>query len=305
MEYEDFYRENIKDKISDEEYDIFISAYNNSDRISYVYEKIDANEKTYLLFNEYGFDSINQPHKKISDTNNLMIFFDGIDANKKILIDITGFIRPYLILLIRILKEREFKEVGFIYSEPVKYTKAEDTDFSMGELDVRTVDGFANEGGSIEDKNKIFIMGAGFDLNLFSACIDKYKIKKENKKILIGFPSLRPDMYQQNLLKIHELKNYTTQHFIYAPASNPFITAQTIDKAVEDFKKKRDIDTTGIYLAPLSTKAQVLGFALYAIKNNNPRDEITIFFPYSTKYSKETSEGIARIWKYKIDFSNL
>lgn len=303
MEYEDFYRKNIKETITDQVCDIFISAYNSSDRISYVCDNVAADEKKYLLFDEYGFDNINHPYEKISNNNDLIIFFSALDTNKTILIDITGFIRPYLIFLIRILKENQFKEVGFIYSEPNKYIKAEDTDFSMGELDVKPIDGFAYESGIISNENKILIVGAGFDIGLFSASINKYNIN--NKKLLIGFPSLRPDMYQQNLLKIHELEKYTTQDFIYAPASNPFITAQTIDKAVKDFKKNRSTQKAGIYLAPLSTKAQVLGFALYAIKNSSHENEITIFFPHSTKYSKETSEGIARVWKYKIDFSSL
>lgn len=304
MEYEDFYRENIKETIVNEVCDIFISAYNRSDRISYVYNKVTAGDKKYLLFDEYDFDNINHPYERISNNNDLIKFFSALYTNKTILIDITGFIRPYLINLINILREIKFKEVGFIYSEPNKYIQAEDTDFSMGELDVKPIDGFANESGSINDKNKILIIGAGFDLDLFNACVDKYKII-QNKKLLIGFPSLRPDMYQQNLLQIHELKNYTAQNFIYAPASNPFITAKTINNTVEEFKKAQSVQEVGVYLAPLSTKAQVLGFALYAIKNSNSEDEITIFFPHSTKYSQETSEGIARIWKYKIDFSAL
>lgn len=307
MEYEDFYRKNIKDTISDYECDIFISAYNHSDRIESVYNKIKAEQKEYLLFDEYSINSIESSHTNIKNNKDLREYFKGINVDKNIVIDITGFIRPYLIYLIKILKHNKFKEISFIYSEPIKYKKAEDTAFSSGEIKIEVIDGFANETGTILEKNKILIIGAGFDLDLFNACIEKYNFKHNQKKILIGFPSLRPDMYQQNMLKIHELEKYSPNDFVYAPAHNPFITAQTIDNTVKQFKEKQYIENSGagIYLTPLSTKAQVLGFALYAVKNDITDDEVTIFFPYSKKYSQETSEGIARIWMYKIDFSNL
>lgn len=309
MKYEDFYRENITENISSENCDIFISAYNESDRVAEVYKSIQASQKKYLLFPEYDINNsdIKEEFKEIKNNSELNFFFRNIDKNKNIVIDVTGFIRPYLIYLIKILKAKHFGELNFIYSEPVKYVDAENTDFSMGEMKVKTIEGFANEtgSGSANTDNKIMIIGAGFDLNLFNSCFNLYGITKENTKILIGFPSLRPDMYQQNMLKIHELEGYTHQDFIYAPAHNPFITALTIDTAVTEFKKNKSIKEASVYLAPLSTKAQVLGFALYAIKNEDTDDEITIFFPCSDKYSNETSEGIARIWKYKINFSNL
>ena len=304
MEYENLYRENIKETISQKSYDIFISAYNTSERIQHVYNQINASKKEYLVFPEYSFDNPPANTKNINSTKELKEFFDYIDIKKRIIIDITGFIRPYLIFLTKILKEGGFKKVGFIYSEPVKYKKAEDTEFSSGEMETKEVEGFANESG--EGDQKMLIIGAGFDKMLFSECINQYSVPTENRRLLIGFPSLSLDMYQQNMLRIHEIENYSPNNFIYAPASHPFITAQAIEKTVREFKKEKSIeegDVISIYLAPLSTKAQVLGFSLYALVNDV--DDVTIFFPYTQKYAQETTEGIARIWKYEIDFSEL
>jgi hypothetical protein len=46
-----------------------------------------------------------------------------LPKNKNICIDITGFVRPYLILFVKALKKLELNKVTFIYSEPVQYDK--------------------------------------------------------------------------------------------------------------------------------------------------------------------------------------
>ena len=55
-----------------------------------------------------------------------------------------------------------------------------------------------------------------------------------------------------------------------------------------------------IILAPLGTKAQVLGFVLfYMLEAHNLR--YSIIFPFSTGYEAETSTGLARIWAYHVE----
>lgn len=302
-EYADFFRQNITNHIDQKKYDIFISAYNNSERVTQIYDNIRSDSKRYLLFNEYNIQSENT-HERIGNNSDLLTFVKSIDVNKAICIDITGFIRPYLIFLIKALKELRFGEVCFIYSEPIKYIKHNETEFSKGKrLGVKGIDGFINEVGISNDK-KILIVGAGFELESFKEVVRQYKdINTKNHRILIGFPSLRPDMFQQSMLQIHEIEDYDNK-FIYAPASNPFMTAQKIHDTVKEFRENDK--PISVYLAPISTKPQVLGFVLYAIRNedfNNSNIDINIIFPFSEKYSHETSEGIAKTWKYKINFS--
>ena len=52
---------------------------------------------------------------------------------------------------------------------------------------------------------------------------------------------------------------------IFAPANDPFVTAQELKLFIEKLNGRKEI--TNIYLSPLSTKAQALGFALYFYGN--------------------------------------
>jgi len=303
MKYIDFFRCDITAEIHSESYDVFISAFNNNKRVIDIYNEIKAVEKCYLLFSEYDINKPPPDSIKIQNNGDLINFVKDLPADKEICIDITGFVRPYLILFIKALKKSNFNEVTFIYSEPLQYDQHQDTKFSKGErLGVRPIDGFAVESGDISNENKILIIGAGFESKSFEEVISKYKdIKSDNQYILIGFPSLRPDMFQQSMLRVHEIEKHRDK-FRYAPASNPFMTAQKIHDTVNEFRG--DKEKVSVYLAPLSTKPQVLGFALYALRNEDSSDlEVNIIYPFVEKYSEKTSKGIAKTWQYKIDFS--
>jgi hypothetical protein len=50
----------------------------------------------------------------------------------------------------------------------------------------------------------------------------------------------------------------------------------------------------------LSTKAQTLGFALYYASQCLSKP-VSVIFPFTTEYSRETTEGFSRIWKYSIE----
>lgn len=304
MKYIDFFRCDITDKISSESYDIFVSAYNNNERVVEIYNKIKATNKYYLLFSEYDIQEKPKDRIEIQNNENLTDFVKKLlKNNKKICVDITGFVRPYLILFIEALKINKFNEVAFIYSEPVQYEKHQNTEFSKGKrLGVGPIEGLTNETGDVPNDKKILIIGAGFETKSFEEVVNQQKdVKTKNQYVLIGFPSLRPDMFQQSMLKIHNIE-YHYNRFKYAPASNPFMTAQKIHETVENFRN--DDQKYSVYLAPLSTKPQVLGFALYALRNEKSDNlEVNVIYPFVEKYSKETSKGIAKTWQYKINFS--
>jgi hypothetical protein len=59
-----------------------------------------------------------------------------------------------------------------------------------------------------------------------------------------------------------------------------------------------------LYLSPLATKAQVIGFGLFYLMEciNEP---VSILFPFSNRYNRETSTGLSESWKYHIDFELL
>ena len=104
-------------------------------------------------------------------------------------------------------------------------------------------------------------------------------------------------MYQESILKMHQAKDSIGQREDrYAPAFDPFVTAQIINDIVEE-----NPNHSNIYLSPLSTKPQALGIALYYLWNFESKP-INIIFPYSNTYHPKTATGIKKTWKYTFEF---
>ena len=105
-------------------------------------------------------------------------------------------------------------------------------------------------------------------------------------------------MYKENILKIFQVKESIGQSFDknkYAPAYDPFVTAQVIDDII-----KENPYHTNIYLSPLSTKPQTLGIIFYYLWNFE-KLPLNIVFPYSKTYLPKTATGIKKTWKYTFE----
>ncbi len=75
------------------------------------------------------------------------------------------------------------------------------------------------------------------------------------------------------------------------------MTAQVIhDHLAEKELKGR----ANIYLCPLSTKAQALGFALY-YRYECVGQSVSIVFPYVDEYSVATSVGLSRVSLFRLE----
>lgn len=313
--YSYFYRSLIREEnIADTHYDIFISAFNESSRVALVYDKISADIKSWIYFKEYRYT--HNDVKSDSDyfcgepteSGQIIAFFRNLISKtpggifgKSICIDITGFMRPQLLFLVAYLNHINIKEFDIIYTEPGQYTDHENTQFSDGNIvEVRQVNGF--EGSHIPDtSNDLLIVGSGYDDKLISSVADD---KEHAKKVqLIGFPSLMPDMYQQNLLKVSKsaesLSELSTKKPFFAPANNPFSTASKLSEIVREHVCKYG-DITNLYLSPLSTKPQVLGFCLFYIYERRMTGT-SIIFPFAEYYKRETSQGYSKILKYRVE----
>lgn len=131
-------------------------------------------------------------------------------AGKTVGIDITGFIRPYLIFLVRWLAEQGVRRFDALYSEPVIYSKREQTRFSDETVvEVRQIAGF--EGTHNPDtSNDYLIIRAGYDHPLIAAVAEN---KELSRKIQIfGLPSLRADIYQENVLRAYRAEEAVGRH---------------------------------------------------------------------------------------------
>jgi hypothetical protein len=313
VDYSIFYRRSINvDRITAEldHYDIYVSAYNSSDRIISVFEKVSARRKIWHIHPEYQYDILDEPQgyaksrpariDEVSQVNALLAEMGEL-TGKSICVDITGFMRHVLIFLVAKLEYLGVRQFTAIYSEPIAYRKQEDTVFSTTTSgNVRPIRGM---GGSNHSQGQdLLVVGVGYDYRL----INEVSTSKDNMKVfpLFGFPSLSADMYQQSAIKAAESGSVafdgtwiTNRRF--APANDPFATAEVIQKIVTSAERSSKL--ANVYLAPLSTKAQTLGFALFCLLEKRPTLSLVMLMPECLTYSRETSRGLKRLWSYTVE----
>lgn len=304
---------------SAEKWDVFLSAYNSSERVSAVFEKVQASQKIWIMLHEYMYSHTEHPHGSLFFPDNKG---DEASCAKKLIkdiccdwdkvsicIDITGFIKPYIMCLIRYLGIVGVKKVTLLYSEPDIYAEKEETTFSSGSvLDVRQVYGFEG-GGSESLTSDLLILGAGYDHKLISYAAQHKE--KARKRHLFGLPSLQPAFFQENILRAHRAfeeskdlrENIDT--FDVAPANDPFVVASRLRDIAN--LEQRHGPISNLYLCPLATKPQALGFVLFYLWDCLYYNKFSaaIIYPVNDQHARETSKGISRIWKYEIELPEI
>ena len=312
IDYSIFYQDEIKpDGIHETtSHDIFVSAFNSSERVLKVFARIPATEKIWLIHPEYMYRPAEYPTEGTvvapllsneMDQVNSLIQSLG-DLNKRSLcIDITGFMRHVLLFLIPKLASKNVAKITVIYSEPDSYSNQEATEFSTRTTGiVRTIHGMRQTNN--EHASDALILGVGFDHKLISEVLnskDQFVVYP-----ILGFPSLSPDMFQQSAVRSArsgapalDADWITNRNF--APANNPFATATVISSIVNKLDMARV--APNVYLSPLSTKVQTLGFALYWILEGRYRGGVSMYLPECETYARETSTGLKRVWSYEIE----
>jgi len=318
LDYEYFYKSALPingDWSKDHSWDILISAFNASERVKTVFTKVHAREKYWLVFPEYEFQSSELPTDGVlfasserQESEFIQKFFDAqsIDfVSQKIVIDITGFMRPHLIYVVRALMYLGVRKVDMIYSEPGLYKEKEETKFSDGPvIGVRPIAGYEGQHES-DNTNDLLVIGVGYDHELVKQVRD-YK-EYASLVTLWAFPSLRADMYQESVIRASRAEEavFTGDWKLnryFAIANDPFATASALRRIVREQETKKHI--TNLYLSPLATKPQALGFAIFYLGDWLDRNA-SIIFPFAERYAKETSKGLSKIWLYTIDLGAL
>ncbi|KAA6097094.1 MULTISPECIES: hypothetical protein [unclassified Pantoea] len=312
IDYSVFYKRNINtDRIEEElsSYDVFVSAYNSSHRVNKVYESIKARKKIWLIHPEYNYGPDDYPKENpkicpddISETNQVRMLLEELGElkDKTICIDTTGFMRHVIIFLVISLQMRGVKKFTALYSEPLFYDKQGDTNFSTASRGMPVIVKGTYSSNSGADH---LIINVGYDHKLIGEVVDN----KEGAKIypIFSFPSLSADMYQQSAIRAAKAGSaaqtsswINNRHF--SPANDPFTNAAVISDIVKsiDLRSK----DANIYLSPLSTKIQALGTALYWVFEGKARGGVSILLPECLSYSRETSQGLKRLWSYDIEF---
>lgn len=299
------------------QWDVFVSAYNSSERVRLIFDQVAAIQKYWAIHKEYHYQPSELPpgnlvHQDEDEAASIRGLVDRIelDAGRNIdelsiCIDLTGFMRPHLLFLSLLLSRRGVKRFDVLYAEPQRYAKKEKTTFSEGAIVVRQVAGFEGV-NSPEHSDDLLIIGSGYDYRLHKAVAENKD--KADKIQIYGLPSLRADMYQENVLNARRaadaigVNKVTDVESAFAPANDPFVTATVLSEVVSRRQRLRAI--SNLYLSPLATKVQALGFALYYIGEGQGTNT-SILFPVSSSYVRETSHGVSRVWRYTVEYPLL
>lgn len=290
-------------------WDLLLSGYNTSDRVLQLFAECPATSKVWLVHPEYGFssDELDASAKSYvlegDEVQSLLSVLDeqAIDETRTLAIDITGLMRPHVMSLLWLLQKRNVRHFEVFYSEPTQYKKQEKTEFSRGKVtSVRPVLGFEGVHSPNTDAD-VLVVGSGYDYQLIQHASEA---KRSARKLqMLGLPSLRADMYQENVLRAslaEESMGDGAGRDFFAPANDPFSVAAELRRRIEREEIERPM--SNLYLCPLATKPQALGFALYYLLERGA-SATSIIFPFSTEYSRETSVGCTRIWRYTIELS--
>jgi hypothetical protein len=312
MDYALFFRRPIAvDRVAKEvgRFDIFVSAYNSSDRVRTVFSEVRATRKYWLVHPEYQYAPIDLPvdaltiepdsRDEIAQMEALLGAIGPLNG-QSLCIDVTGFMRHVLVFLLPRLAYAGVDRFTALYSEPVSYKKHEATSFTTTTSGlVRPVRGMYGSPGTGRDH---LLVAVGYDHQLISE-VSAYKDGVTTHP-LFAFPSLSADMYQQSALRAEKsgevvLRPEWVSNRIFAPANDPFSTALVVSERVHAIDSKAP--DQNIFLAPLSTKAQALGMSLYWLLEGRARGRCTLLLPECLTYSRETSSGLKRLWKYEIE----
>ena len=290
-------------------WDLFISAYNNSRRVQTVFTQVPAARKSWWIIPEYGYTpadltALEEPLVLARGSEAQVVkaglagsHFDPT-TDRRLCIDITGLMRPHILFLMAHLQDIGVTQFDLLYTEPAQYSRRAETRFSIGE-DVRvvSVEGFVGA-HSPDTSGDLLVIGIGYDHHLISHAIQA----KENARVveLHSFPSLSADMYHESILRLDRVSSERSRvgdEVQYCSANDPFVVAASLASAVRIAETRRRV--TNVYLSPLATKPQAVGFGLHYLKRMRGT-ATSIIYPLCLSYDKETSTGVGRSWIYPI-----
>ena len=293
-------------------WDLFLSAYEETERVQDPFDNIQAKCKQWFAQREYDMPMEGFPRDSVildaaygSPAIEFVREQIGQDPNMRLCIDSTGFIRPHLLVLLRAVKEAGLRMFDVLYSDPIRYVRDENTNFTLGPVtEVRQVPGYegVHRPSATSD---ILIIGAGYDVEQIIRTCDQRLYRK--KYILTGLPSLQPHMYQESIVQIEKASEWigepSESNRLYASANQPFGVAQALHDIVinERFEAvELGQSQPNLYLCPIGPKPHALGFALYYLREIQD-ESISIIYPFVNRYPRKTSEGLLRTWEYGIE----
>jgi hypothetical protein len=206
-----FYRDEFTlDMPCPKQWDVFLSAWDGSERVQRIFLHVVATNKFWIFHPEYRISANELPNGQHVDAEGgeaasmqhvvAHVQALGDITRMRLCIDITGMLRPQIAILVKLLKHKGVVQFDALYSQPANYTHRERTRFSSGEVsDVREITGF--EGVNTPGAHDVLIVAPGFDEVLLRE-VFSHKASASRYQ-LFGLPSLQADMYQQNILQAY------------------------------------------------------------------------------------------------------
>ena len=293
-------------------WDLFLSAYEQTERVQDPFDNVEAEYRQWFAQKEYDIPMEEFPQDAVIldaeyDSPGIEFVREQIRKHKdmRLCIDSTGFIRPNLLVLLRAVKEAGLRMFDVLYSDPRRYIGDENTNFTMGPVtEVRQVPGYEGV-HSPSAASDILVIGAGYDVEQIIRTCDERLYRK--KYVLMGLPSLQPHMYQESIVQIEKASEWigepSEQHRLYASANQPFSVAQALHDLVLSERMEavaQGQSQPNLYLCPIGPKPHALGFGLYYLRELQ-NESISIIYPFVKKYPRKTSEGLLRTWEYGIE----
>ena len=294
-------------------WDLFLSAYEDAERVQEPFDSVQSKNKRWFVQREYDIPIQEWPQDALLidttyDCEAIQFVREQIQEQQgiRLCIDSTGFIRPHLLVLLRAVKEAGVRTFDVLYSDPTRYVRDENTDFTLGPVtEVRQVPGYEGVHSPSSGGSDILVIGAGYDVEQIArTCNDRLYRKKY---LLTGLPSLQPHMYQESVLQVEKAYEWVgelpQQQHLYASANQPFGVAQALHDLV--LRERMQATAQGhslpnLYFCPIGPKPHALGFAIYYLRELQG-ESISIIYPFVEKYPRKTSEGLLRTWEYGIE----
>ena len=296
-------------------WDLFVSAFDDSDRVRRPFRSVKAGRKVWLIQEEYEIPESRLPDGALAigasfdppGIVELVRSWSTEVAGGRLCVDATGFVRPHLLVLLHALKENGFREFDVLYSDPMRYREGELTNFTTGPvMRVEQVPGYEGSHPPMPGSDDLLVIGGGYDHEQIArAC----EAKRNSKKyIVIGFPALRPHMYQESRLQIDKASEWlgplTSEQEVHAPASDPFGVAQVLKDLLANERATAEAEGRrlgNVYLCPTGPKPHVLGFGLYYLRELQGTNA-SVIYPFVESYALGTAVGLRRTWEYRVEF---
>ena len=232
--------------------------------------------------------------------NGIRSFFEWCISNhieipgKRILINISTFIKPYFFCLLKLLRhECKISEINVIYTEPIGYRRpfGERFLFTRGLDHIGEIPSF-NGRTNIEKKNMLLIL-LGFEGH---RALEVLRSVQPDKTLVInGFPAYRPEFKDISLISNASViqEGHCLSEIQFSPANDPFETYRTIEKLYDNWSENYNFS-----IAPLGTKPMALGACLFALEH----PDIRILYAYPQGYMPKVAEGYGKSWMYEVFF---